>query len=58
MGVSGQIDVPAVLPPRKELPVPLDRRLCGSQSRSGRCVEGRNLSQLPENQLVARLRAY
>jgi hypothetical protein len=34
--VSGQLHAPAALLPRKEPPVPLDRRLGGPQSRSGR----------------------
>jgi hypothetical protein len=34
--VSGQLHAPAALPPGKELRYPLDRRLGGPQSRSGR----------------------
>jgi hypothetical protein len=34
--VSGQFHAPAALPPGKELRYPLDRRLGGPQSRSGR----------------------
>jgi hypothetical protein len=34
--VSGQLHAPSTLPPGKEPPYPLDRRLIGPQSRSGR----------------------
>jgi hypothetical protein len=34
--VSGQLDAPVALPPGKSLRHPLDRRLCGPQSRCGR----------------------
>jgi hypothetical protein len=45
--VSDQIHDPADLPPEKELPCyPLDRRLSGPQSRSGRGGEEKN-SQPP-----------
>jgi len=41
MEVSGQLNAPAALPPGKEsLCYPLDRRLGGPQSRSGRDGEG------------------
>jgi len=36
MEVSGQLHAPAALPPGKEPWYPLDRRLGGPQSRSGR----------------------
>jgi hypothetical protein len=36
---GGQLHAPAALPPGKAPPVPLDRRLGGPQSRSGRCEE-------------------
>jgi hypothetical protein len=36
MEVSGQLHAPAVLPPGKDSWYPLDRRLGGPQSRSGR----------------------
>jgi hypothetical protein len=36
MEVSGQLHVPAALPPEKKPWYPLDRRLGGAQSRSGR----------------------
>jgi hypothetical protein len=36
MEMSGQLHVPAALPPGKEPPVRLDRRLDGPQSQSGR----------------------
>jgi hypothetical protein len=34
--VSGLLHAPAALPPRKKSPYPLDRRLSGPQSQSGR----------------------
>jgi hypothetical protein len=37
--VSGQIHAPAILPPGKEPLYPLDRRLGGPQSQSGRFGE-------------------
>jgi hypothetical protein len=46
MEVSGQIDDPTALPPRKSPRYPLDRRPGGSQSRSGRGGEEKN-SQPP-----------
>jgi hypothetical protein len=42
MEVSGQLHVPAALPPGKELWYPLDRRLDGPQSRSGCGGEEKN----------------
>jgi hypothetical protein len=45
MEVSGQLHVPASLPPGKEPLYPLDRRLGGPYSRSGRGGEEKN-SQL------------
>jgi hypothetical protein len=47
MDVSGQLHAPAALPPGKEPWYPLDRRLGGSQSRSGRGGEEKNSQQLP-----------
>jgi hypothetical protein len=47
MEVSGQIHTPAALPPRKEPWYPLDRRLGGPQSRSGRGGEEKNSQPLP-----------
>jgi len=44
--VSGQLHALAALPPWKSPWYPLDRRLGGSQSRSGRGGEEKN-SQLP-----------
>jgi hypothetical protein len=44
MELSDQIHAPAALPPGKELQVPLDRRLSGPQSRSGRCGAEKNLA--------------
>jgi hypothetical protein len=49
MEVSGQLHSPAALPPGKEpLVYPLDRRLGGPQSRSGRGVEEKNSQPPPE----------
>jgi hypothetical protein len=47
MDVSGQLHVPAALPPGKEPRYPLDRRLGGLQSRSGRGGEEKNSQPLP-----------
>jgi hypothetical protein len=44
MEVSGDLHAPAALPPRKSPWYPLDRRLRGPQSRSGRCEEEKNLA--------------
>jgi hypothetical protein len=46
MEASGQLHVPAALPPGKELQYPLDRRLGGPQSRSGHGGEERNFQPL------------
>jgi hypothetical protein len=46
MEASGLLHVPATLPPGKELPVPIGKRLGGPQSRSGRGDEEKN-SQPP-----------
>jgi hypothetical protein len=46
MGMSGQLHAPAALLPRKNIWYPLDRRLGGTQSRSGRGGEEKN-SQPP-----------
>jgi hypothetical protein len=46
MIISGQILAPAALPTGKEPLVPMDRRLIGPQSRSGRGGEEKN-SQPP-----------
>jgi hypothetical protein len=46
MEVNGQLHTPAALPRGKESLVPLDRRLGGPQSRSGRDGEEKN-SQSP-----------
>jgi hypothetical protein len=47
MEVSGYLHAQASLPPGKELPpYPLNRRLGGSQRRSGRCGEEKNISIL------------
>jgi hypothetical protein len=59
MEVVGQLHDPATLPPVKVHPVPLTRRLGGSQSWSGCCGVEKNLLLLPEieprsSQLVAR----
>jgi hypothetical protein len=42
--MSGQLHAPAALSPVKELRVPLDRRLGGPQSRSGRRGEKKILA--------------
>jgi hypothetical protein len=42
MEVNGQLHAPATLPPGKEPRYPLDRRLGGPQSRSGRSGEEKN----------------
>jgi hypothetical protein len=47
MEVSGQLYDPAALPPGKEPLLPLDRRLDGPQSRSGRGGEEKNSQSLP-----------
>jgi hypothetical protein len=48
MEVSGQLHLPAALPPTKEPHwYPLDKRLDGTQSRSGRGDEEKN-SQPPQ----------
>jgi hypothetical protein len=44
--VSGQLRAPAALPLRKEPSYPLDRKLGGTQSRSGRGGEDK-ISQSP-----------
>jgi hypothetical protein len=36
---GGQLHALATLTMRKELPLPMDRKLCGPQNRSGRCEE-------------------
>jgi hypothetical protein len=46
MEVSDQLHNPAALPPEKEPSYPVDRRLGGPLSRSGRSGEEKN-SQLP-----------
>jgi hypothetical protein len=56
MEVSGQLHAPTALPPGKEPPYPLDKRLGGPQSRSGRYGEERNLT--PAFQPVARRYTY
>jgi hypothetical protein len=47
MKVSGEIHAPAALPLRRETPIPLDRRLGGTQSWFGSCGVEKNLSPLP-----------
>jgi hypothetical protein len=39
MEMSGHLDAPASLPSGKDSRYPLDRRLVGPESRSGRCGE-------------------
>jgi hypothetical protein len=48
MEVSGQFHASAALFPGKSQGYPLDRKLDGPQSRSGRCGEEKNLFPLPE----------
>jgi hypothetical protein len=50
MEVSGQLHAPAALPPGKEPWYPLDRRLGGPQSRSGRGGEEKNSQPPPETE--------
>jgi hypothetical protein len=47
MKVSGQFHTPAALPQGKSPRYPLDRRLSGPQSRSGRGSEEKNSQLLP-----------
>jgi hypothetical protein len=47
MEVSGQLHTPTILPPGKSLWYPLDRRLGGPQSRSGRGGEEKNSQPTP-----------
>jgi hypothetical protein len=47
MEVSGQLHAPAALPPGKEPQFPLDRRLGGPKSRSGRGGEEKNSQPQP-----------
>jgi hypothetical protein len=49
MEVSGEFHAPAALPPGEEPSVPLDRRLDGSQSRSGRGGEEEDTSPCRES---------
>jgi hypothetical protein len=44
--MSDQLQAPAALPPGKEPRYPLDRRLSGPQSRSGRGGEEKNSQHL------------
>jgi hypothetical protein len=46
MEVSGQLHAPAALPPGKDTRYPLDRRLGGPQSQSGRGGEEKNSQPL------------
>jgi len=45
MEMNGQLNAHTALPTGKEPQLPLDRRLCGPQSRSGRDVEEKNPCQ-------------
>jgi hypothetical protein len=45
--VSGELYAPSALPPEKESPYPLDRKLGEPQSRSGRWREDENMLPLP-----------
>jgi len=50
MEVSGQLQAPTALAPRKNTPpprYPLDRRLCGPQSQSGRGGKERKIPSVP-----------
>jgi hypothetical protein len=47
MEVSGQLHSATALPPEKDPWYPLDRRLGGDQSRSGRDGEEKNSQSLP-----------
>jgi hypothetical protein len=47
MKVCGHLHALAALPPEKEPPVPLDRRLGGPQKRSGRCGARKNHLSVP-----------
>jgi hypothetical protein len=47
MKVSGQLHAPTALPSEKDLMVPLDKRVCGPQSRSWRGCEEKNSHLLP-----------
>jgi hypothetical protein len=47
MGASGQLHIPAALPPGKSPCYPLDRRLGGPQIRSGRGGEEKNSKPPP-----------
>jgi hypothetical protein len=51
MEVSCQFHAPAALPPWKEPRYPLDRRLGGLQSRSGRGGEGKNIAHVPKQNI-------
>jgi hypothetical protein len=51
MEVSGQLHALAALSPGKEPMVPLDRRLGGPQSRSGRGGEEKNSQPPPDSQI-------
>jgi hypothetical protein len=48
MEMSGQLHTSAALPPGKEPLGPMDRKLGGPQSRSGRCGEEENSQPPPE----------
>jgi hypothetical protein len=47
MDMSGQLHAPAALPPEKDPRYPLDRRVGGPQSRSGRGGEKKNSEPPP-----------
>jgi hypothetical protein len=47
MEMSDQLHAPAAIPPGKESPVPLERRLGGPQRLCGRYEEDKNLLPLP-----------
>jgi hypothetical protein len=53
MEVCGQLQLPATLPLEKQAPYPLDKRLDGSQSRSGH-YEEKSLTLAKSRTLIVR----
>jgi hypothetical protein len=58
MELSGQLDALAALPRGNRLHCPLDGRLGGLQSRSGRCGEEKNLGYAENRTLAVQPVAY
>jgi len=58
MEVSGQLHAPAALTPRKSQWYPLDRRLDGPKSRSGRGGEEKNSQPLPLYFITSRIHRH